>query len=282
MPSLPKVTRLLAICALVAGCTPPLSQDTADEFSSLATAAASFVGAPAELQKAALTDAGKNRRMCSYLSGGSYDLGANASITRVSRLALQQAGAGRQLKTYVESLVEASRGGSVEKLEEAKSGFAGGLSELLTAAGVSEAAAAGPLVELVVKAGEGRRQARIREIMKDAIEPLFILRDLLNQDVTQVASETEAAVRKWDASAKCVLRHSRRGADPIGTFEAYDTRRSEYEKLLAAVSNAPKAVENLYIAHLLAVQNPDDFQSSIDDIVFVLQQIDGIKSAFEQ
>ena len=97
-------------------------------------------------------------------------------------------GAGRQRADgNVRALVEAARGKSLAELEKARPGVGTSLGAFAAAAGMESnvAGVATKVNELADRVGENRRQQRIREIMADAIDPLFLLQSLLAKDVAK-------------------------------------------------------------------------------------------------
>ncbi|WP_299301364.1 hypothetical protein [uncultured Litoreibacter sp.] len=272
---------LAVFMVLLGACTDPLSQETGEEFQSLANAAASFVGAPGELQRKALRGAREHQNVCNYLNGRPYALGEDRTKINVSKLAAEQEAAGKALKSYVEALVDASRGGSISKLDEAKEKFQSGAGDLLKVANVSslKAGVISAGVALAVRAGESRRQQKIRDVMWSNVDTLARLEILLSDDLSRVTRETEAAVAAWDRATRCVLRANRSRSDAIPRLQDYDQQRLEMSKLLGAVRNAPAAVKKLRFAHLIAAKSPESFEDTIKDVVEVLQELDAIRDA---
>ena len=267
----------------LAACAKPLPEDTTDEFTKLATSAASITGVPAELQSVALTGAAENQRLCQYLSGKTIKLGAPAKPPKPSELALKQAAAGKALKSYVQALTDATSGKSLQKLTEAQAGLTTAVTEFSTIAfgetqvgPVSEAAFA-----LVSRVGEARRQERIREVMRDAIDPLFILEALLKRDVGEVTKQSEQAVAKWDTQAKCVLSNSRKLDGSIERFKEFDQRSQTLANQMKSIKRGPDAVKALRKAHILAVTEPTNFEEAIKDAVAVLKDFEALFNAVE-
>lgn len=268
----------VVLIVLLGACARPLSDEAADDLSALAGSAASMVGAPAEIQAELGREAAENRALCRYLSTGAVDLGAPPARPAVSALAREQAAAGRALDAYVAALVEASRGESLQGLRDAQARFGGAVSTFASAAGSGTAgglAAAG--LEVAQQRGEARRQREIREIMRQAIDPLFLLEALLKRDVGAVAAQTDRAVAAWEREARCLLRASRSRAEAPEVFEDLTRRRQEIGRQVAAVRTAPEAVETLRVAHILAVTEPDGFRQSIATVVEVLSEMDALR-----
>lgn len=283
MAGLRGMTVLLAANIWLTACAQPLTEETAENFGLLASTAASFVGAPAELQWAALSGARENDRLCRYLTGQAYELGASNEKVQISALAAEQEGAGKALKSYVEALVEASRGGSLEALEKAKAGFNEGATSVLTEAKVSGTDVAAVLAgtSLILRAGESRRQARIREIMWDTVDTLAALEIVLRDDLSRVTRETRQAVTSWDRSVTCIMKKSRNKDSAIEIFGTYDGQRREMNKLLAAVENAPAAVQKLRFSHMVAAKEPAAFEEAIQTAAEALAELDAIRDALK-
>jgi len=275
---------LLALLLFVSACAQPLSQETTDELDALATSAASVVGLPAELQTAALTEARRNQALCRYLSGGGYQLGVDIAPVAISNLAAEQSKAGKALKSYVTALIDATRGASLADLEKAQADFSGAAGSFFEAAGFSSGS--GELFDaalsLASRVGESQRQKRIRTIMREAIDPLFILEALLRRDAARTISETESAVSKWSSSARCVLTNSSRSSNAIEIFDTYNERSTVFQRQLKSVRGAPDAVEKLRVSHILAVTNPESFESAIQEAVEVLQDLDALVAAIRE
>ena len=271
------------IAACLSACTPPLSEETANEFSTLSASAASVVGAPAAIQTSVGREAAEYRDLCRYLAAGQFDLGNRSKPVPASALAKEQAKAGTALKSYVEALVEASRGGSIQALEAAQAGFVEEFQSFSGALGGERTAGiAGPAFALIESAGESRRQRRILGIMESALDPLFTLENLLERDASQVTRETERVVASWDREANCVVRASRGKSNARETFEELTERREEIARELAVIKNAPSAVKGLRVAHLTALRTPESFEASIQTFVATLEQLDALNSAIQE
>lgn len=276
------VAFLACIFLTLSACAKPLEEKTSDEFSRLATSAASLVGKPAETQIIALSEANKNERLCSYLSGNSFTLGVPSSPIRATPLAQQQAVAGAALDRYVKSLISASRGDSITKLTAAENQLKAAVTGFAQEAGNEQSGSIfNSSLTLASRIGEPRRQTMVRSAMRDAIDPLFILEALLKRDAQEVTQETRKAVAAWDKAALCVLQHRRNSSDSSSLFNTFDERRAVLTEQLALIERAPEAVEKLRVAHILAVTEPGSFEAAIAEVVSVLQELEALQSAIE-
>ena len=281
-----KPPNLFVACAFLSflgACTQPLSDQTAQEFDALASAAASVAGTPDRLQRELFIETRENRNLCNYLRGLDFQLGLSNASSPVTTLATEQASAGKALTGYIEALVEASRGKSIADLESARTGFTTALGEFATAAGIETrfSDVAGQAFALVERVGESSRQKRIRGIMRDAIDPLFLLEDLLKRDVAQIGVETEQFARRWDNSARCVLTASRRLPDAEERLTSLSTRRTEIDADLQLIRSGPEAVRRLRIAHVLAVTTDEPIEEAFAVFVEILQEVEALVNAIE-
>jgi len=273
---------LVSLIALGA-CTQPLSDQVSKEFDGLASAAASVAGTPDRLQRELYRETNENRNLCNYLRGADYSLGVEANRAPVTTLAAQQAAAGRALTSYVKALVDASRGQSLAELEEARAGFGTALSDFATAAGADARIgdASVQAFALLGRVGESSRQMRIREIMREAIDPLFLLEDLLTRDVAQVSEETEEFARRWNSSARCVLTASRRLPDADQRLAELSARQTQIDADLKLIRSGPAAVRNLRIAHVLTVTADKPLEEAFAEFVAILQEVEALVETIE-
>lgn len=272
----------LSVAALM-GCTPPLPDTTVDELDQLGTAAVGLIGTPELVQTVALSQAAENENLCKYLSGQPYQLGAPDPVPAVSALAREQGAAGRELQTYMESLIEATRGASVAQLEGAVSDLSGSFAELARASGTltDASSALDVAVDYTGRVGESERQTRIRAIMFGATDTLLNLEALLRRDATQVIGESTTAVQRWERASKCVLRQTRARAGAIAIFDQYDATGAGLARQLNAIQKAPDTVDLLIQAHLEATDPDLTFEEGLRGFVDILKEDDDLRETLK-
>lgn len=274
------VSALLAYAFLV-GCTQPISEETSQQLGNVTRFAASALGAPADVQRTALSQAYEYQRLCRYLSGGSIQLGQAKSRVEVSSLAVAQEQTGQLLLTYLEALEDASRGESMAELMQARQGFVASVGEFETAArGSSEIS---PVVEalgnLIARAGESQRQARIRGVMDETTDTLEILSALVERDVAEAIQDSEASIVVWDRSARCILSAIRTRPGAIELYERLDAQRREFAAQIVTIQRGPATVNSLVDAHLLAGEETATFEQVLQQVISVAEETNALVEA---
>jgi len=271
----------LVVSSIVLGCSQPIDPSTSDDLEKLANFSSSLVGLPAETQILANSKTSQNLRVCAYLAGNHYKINSDTRSGKATKLAREQSKAGLALQNYVDALVDASRGESVDQLKAAQAGFQAATTDFFSAAKFDDSVGqiANSAVNLALRAGESSRQSRIRRIMREAIDPLFLLEELLKQDQVQTLEETQEAVAQWERSARCVLKYSRQKSNATSIFVEFNKDADLLYSNVERVRIAPGAIKKLRIAHILAVTNPDSFNDAIGEAVQVLEEVKKIDKA---
>lgn len=257
-------------------CTQPLPDEDAEQFGVAATRATSVVGLPNQAQSRMWRETQENQRLCTHLRGGAIDLDQVDGKPPVTDLARQQAEAGAALSAYAKALADAMNGGSVAELAAAQEQFDTAFGAFATATGTAanDQAAIGSAFELVRRIGEGDRQRRIRQIMRDAIDPLFLLQDLLEQDVSQVVGETERFLADWDRAAECVLRASRQRSEGPAMLAELTATRAELAGQMRLIRQAPEPVDALKRLHVEVVTDTKSLAEALPELVGLLTIVD--------
>lgn len=273
---------LVSMVLSVMGCAQPISDDAAQSLTELTEQASSALTAPMALQQASHSEAFFNTRLCAYLSGHSdYQLGRSSGEADISQAARDQAAVGRALQRYLSALLEASRGAGIAELRAAQEGFVTAADGFLAQVGArpETSEVVEGAITLANQIGEARRQAEIRQIMGDMIQPLADLERRMAADIAVVVRETETSLANWDRAVRCVLAANRPHGASIETFEAYDTRRSALARQLAAVVQGPEIIRELNRAHVRVVEENVPFPEAFDAFVTALERIDALIAA---
>lgn len=275
--------RHVVLCLFLVGCEVPLPDETSKELGELSQFAASALGAPAQVQRTAQAQAQENQKLCRYLSGGSFPLGQAPNRIEVSMLASAQEETGQLLLAYLEALNEASRGETIAELTDAREG-------LITSISAFETQATGetrisPVVEavgtLISRAGESRRQIRIRSIMDETSDAMDVLSFLVERDVAEAIGETEEAIDVWDRSARCLLRVTRSRPNAIEVLQMLDAQRREFNGQLVVIQRGPQTMIRLAEAHLLASDAEIEFEQALSVVTSIINETRALVDAVE-
>ncbi|MFS4437167.1 hypothetical protein ACMA5I_03025 [Paracoccaceae bacterium GXU_MW_L88] len=276
------VSSILAFAFLI-GCTQPISEDSSQQLDNVTRFAASALGAPANVQRTALSQASEYQRLCRYLSGAETQLGPVESRVEISSLALAQEQTGELLLAYLEALEDASRGESITELTQARQGFVVSVGEFEAAARGS--AEISPVVDalgnLIFRAGESQRQARIRGIMYETTDTLEILSALVERDVAEAIQDSEAAMVVWDRSAGCILSAMRTRPGAIDLYERLDAQRREFATQIVIIKRGPATLNSLVDAHLLAGEETATFEQVLQQVTSVAEETNTLVEAVE-
>jgi len=278
-----KIMPFVSVSILLVGCAQPISEETAQRLGNVTGFAASALGAPADVQRTAFSEASEYQRLCRYLSGGAIQLGQAQTRVEVSSLAVAQEQTGRLLLAYLEALEDASRGESIAELTQARQGFVASVGELETA--VLGSTEISPVVEavgnLIARAGESQRQARIRGIMDETTDTLEILSALVERDVAEVIQDSEAAIVVWDRSALCLLDAMRSRPGAIELYERLDAQRRAFAAQIVTIQRGPATANSLVDAHLLAGEQTATFEQVLELIISVAEETQALVDAVE-
>ncbi|WP_143515519.1 hypothetical protein [Pseudooctadecabacter jejudonensis] len=267
----------MAIVAMTA-CTQPLTEDQASRLTNTSQQIGASLSLSATLQQQAHDNAYTTQNLCRYLAGQSdYGLGQLAPELDIGQTAKDRLALARKLTAYLEALIEASRGESLNDLETARDDFVAAASRLTPTTAPIEPVLGGSL-RLFGRIAEAQRQREIRSIMDGVADAISTLPVILRGDQAAVLADVEAQIARYEHAARCVLRVQRTDDAAAEAFAQYDTSIRSLRAQTALIAAAPALVARLRTAHIEIADETVSFATGLGQLADVLDDINTITS----
>lgn len=269
---------LITAAVLLAGCTPPITEQTLAGIGTRTDAVSEALKSPARVQRKMLAETAENGRVCRYLSGNRAELLSAPVDTTPTLTARQMEAVADVVGAYARSLRDAAGGGSIATLQKAAAQFKSKANaQAASVGGVSVAPIAAAGVNIVLRVGEAARNKRIRAIMEDVYPSLVQLERRLVSDAPSVVRQNRSLVGGWERQTRCILARVRDDSEiAINYFDQFRKDRAEIERDVTLAEKAPAAVRALFEAHILAITEPPDAAVTVRALQAIYKDIDAI------
>jgi hypothetical protein len=267
----------LAVVSLTA-CTQPLTEGQAADLQTTTGQIEASLSLPATLQQDAYEAAFVTGNLCEYLAGNrAYGLGALPPALDIGPTANSRLSLARALKSYLNDLIDASRGDSLTQVQTSRDAFVEQAAALTGSPATVEPVLAATL-GLLARIGEAQRQDAIRGIMDGVADDISTLPVVLAGDEIAVLADVEAQIGRYEQAARCVLNVQRTDAAAAEIFAAYDAEIRDLRAQAALIKAAPTLVRSLRQIHIDIVDEKVSFADGLSQLADVLEDINTITS----